>query len=127
MTVGKGEDYWTPAAMRSMWKAKPADETEKTIAHMTEPGAMTAALNWYRASRGHKRVIEEFNTWKVNVPTLLIHGSTDLGERALTDTAPLMTGPYRVVRPKGGHFIVDEQPKAVADETLAQLRAYPLK
>ena len=126
MTVGKGEDYWTPAAMRSMWKAKPADETETTIAHMTEPGAMTAALNWYRASRGHKSVIEDFEAWTVNVPTLLIHGSTDLGERALTDTAALMKGPYRVVRPKGGHFIVDEQPQAVADETLAHLKAYPI-
>jgi len=40
---------------------------------------------------------------------------------------PLMTGPYRVVRPTGGHFIVDEQPKVVAEEILAQLRAYPIK
>jgi pimeloyl-ACP methyl ester carboxylesterase len=127
MTEGTGEAYWTAAQMRNMWKAKPVDQREATIAHMTEPGTMTAALNWYRASRGHKRVFEEFNVWKVNVPTLLIHGSTDLGERSLTDTAPLMTGPYRVVRPAGGHFIVDEQPKVVAEETLAHLRAYPMK
>lgn len=127
MTEGKGEAYWTAAQMRNMWAAKPADQREATIAHMVEPGAMTAALNWYRASRGHKRVIEEFDVWKVNVPTLLIHGSKDVGERSLTDTAPLMTGPYRVVRPTGGHFIVDEQPKAVADETLTHLRAYPIK
>ncbi len=65
--------------------------------------------------------------WQVNVPTLLIHGSKDLGERSLTDAAALMTGPYRVVRPVGGHFIVDEQPKAVVDETLAHLRAHPIK
>jgi hypothetical protein len=31
-----------------------------------------------------------------------------------------------VVRPVGGHFIVDEQPQAVAEETLAHLRAYPM-
>jgi pimeloyl-ACP methyl ester carboxylesterase len=127
MTEGKGEAVWTAAQMRNLWTAKPVDQREATIAHMTEPGAMTAALNWYRASRGHKRVIEEFDSWRVSVPTLLIHGSRDLGERSLTDTAPLMTGPYRVVRPVGGHFIVDEQPNAVADETLAHLRAYPIK
>ena len=126
MTEGTGEAYWTAEQMRRMWTAKPVDQREATIAHMTEPGAMTAALNWYRASRGHKRVIEEFDVWEVNVPTLLIHGSKDLGERSLIDTAPLMTGPYRVVRPTGAHFIVDEQPKVVADETLAHLRAYPL-
>ncbi len=127
MVVDKGESIWTAAQMRSMWKAKPADQREATIAHMTEPGAMTAALNWYRASDGHKSVIEDFAVWTVNVPTLLIHGSTDIGERSITETAPLMTGPYRVVRPVGGHFIVDEQPKAVADETLAHLRAYPIQ
>jgi hypothetical protein len=38
-----------------------------------------------------------------------------------------MTGPYRLVRPDGGHFIVDEQPKVVADEILAHLRECPLK
>ncbi|MBN2716256.1 MAG: alpha/beta hydrolase, partial [Deltaproteobacteria bacterium] len=91
------------------------------------PGAMTAALNWYRASEGHKSVIEDFDLWEVNVPTLLIHGSTDLGERAVTDTVPLMIGPYRVVRPEGGHFIVDEQPQVVADEIMAHLRAYPIE
>ena len=88
---------------------------------------MTAALNWYRASEGHQRVINDFDVWQVNVPTLLIHGSEDLGERAVTDTAPLMTGPYRVVRPDGGHFIVDEQPAVVAQETLAHLQANPIQ
>ncbi|MFC1641584.1 alpha/beta fold hydrolase [Myxococcota bacterium] len=127
MTEGQGEDFWTPETMRNMWTAKPADQTEQTIAHMTEPGAMTAALNWYRASRGHKSVIEEFDIWEVNVPTLLIFGSEDMGQGTVADTAPLMTGSYRVVQPEGGHFIVDEQPQVVAEETLAHLRAYPIE
>ena len=127
MTAGEGEAFWTPESMRRMWAAKPADQTEATIEHMMEPGAMTAALNWYRASDGHKSVIEDYDLWEVTVPTLLIHGSTDLGERSVTDTEPLMKGPYRVVRPKGGHFIVDEQPEVVAAETLAHLQAYPIQ
>jgi pimeloyl-ACP methyl ester carboxylesterase len=127
MTPGDGEAFWTEQSMRNMWKAKPADLTEATIAHMMEPGAMTAALNWYRASDGHKSVIEDYDLWEVSVPTLLIHGSTDLGERSVTDTEPLMKGPYRVVRPEGGHFIVDEQPEVVAEETLAHLQAYRIK
>jgi pimeloyl-ACP methyl ester carboxylesterase len=127
MTPGKGEAFWTASAMRNMWTAKPADQREATIAHMMEPGTMTAALNWYRASDGHKSVIEDFDPWEVSVPTLLIFGSDDMGQGTVADTAPLMKGPYRVVQPKGAHFIVDEQPKAVADETLAHLRAYPMK
>ena len=127
MTPGKGEAFWTASAMRNMWTAKPADLREATIAHMTEPGAMTAALNWYRASNGHKSVIEDFEIWEVNVPTLLIFGSKDIGQGTVADSAPFMKGPYRVVQPDGAHFIVDEQPQVVAEETLAQLRAYPMK
>ncbi len=127
MTEGKGEASWTPELLRRIWKVKPADQVEKLIAKMTEPGAMTAALNWYRASRGHKRVLEDFTIPKVNVPTLLIFGRTDIGQRSVADSAALMTGSYRVVQPDGGHFIVDEQPKVVAEETLAHLRAHPIK
>jgi pimeloyl-ACP methyl ester carboxylesterase len=127
MTPGKGEAFWTASAMRNMWTAKPADLREATIAHMTEPGAMTAALNWYRASDGHKAVLNDFAPWEVDVPTLLIFGSDDIGQNTVTDTKALMTGFFRVVQPKGGHFIVDEQPQIVADETLAHLRAYPIK
>jgi hypothetical protein len=82
MTEGAGEASWTPELLRRIWTAKPVDQTEKLIEQMTEPGAMTAALNWYRASRGHKRVLEDFEIPQVNVPTLLIWGRNDLGRRA---------------------------------------------
>ena len=127
MTPGKGEASWTPDLLRRIWKAKPADQTEKLIAQMMEPGAMTAALNWYRASRGHKRVLEDYIIPQVSTPTLLIQGRTDLGQRSVKDAAALMKGSYRVFEPDGGHFIVDEQPKAVAEETLAHMRAHPIK
>jgi pimeloyl-ACP methyl ester carboxylesterase len=127
MTEGEGEASWTPELLRRIWTAKPKDQTEKIIAQMMKPGAMTAALNWYRASRGHKRVLEDFEIPKVNVPTLLIFGRNDLGQRSVAAAASLMTGSYRVIKPDGGHFIVDEQPKIVAEETLAHLRAHPMK
>lgn len=127
MIEGRGEATWSPEMLRRIWSAKPAEQTEKVIAQMTAPGAMTAALNWYRASRGHKRVLEDFKIPKLNVPTMLIMGSKDIGQRSVEETESLMTGSYRLVRPDGGHFIVDEQPKVVAEETLAHLRAHPIK
>ncbi len=126
MTEGAGEASTSPEWLRRIWAAKPAEQTEQLIAHMTEPGAMTAALKWYRASRGHRRVLEDFEIPPVDVPTLLIWGRNDLGRRSVSDAALLMTGDYRVVEPDGGHFIVDEQPQVVAEETLAHLRAYPI-
>lgn len=127
MTEGEGEASWTPELLRRIWAAKPIEQTEKIIAQMTAPGAMTAALNWYRASRGHKRVLEDFEIPKVDVPTMLIMGRNDIGQRSVIDSASLMTGSYRVVKPDGGHFIVDEKPGVVAEETLAHLRAHPVK
>jgi pimeloyl-ACP methyl ester carboxylesterase len=127
MTPGEGEDYWTADAMRSMWSAKPADQTEATIAHMMEEGAMTAALNWYRASDGHRSVIEDFDAWEVYVPSILIHGSTDVGDVSVEATAQFMQGGYDLIRPQGGHFIVDEQPQAVAEAVLAHLKANPIE
>ncbi len=127
MTEGKGEDFWSADQLRRTWSAKPEEQREKIIEQMTAPGAMTAALNWYRASRGHKRAIEDFKIPKVNVPTLLIMGSKDLGQRSVTDAASLMTGSYRVVQPDAGHFIVDEKPDVVAEEILAHLRAHRME
>lgn len=127
MTEGKGEASWTPELLRRIWAAKPADQREKIIAQMTQPGAMTAALNWYRASRGHKRALEDFEIGKVSTPTLLIFGLKDTGQRSVADAASFMTGSYRVVQPDAGHFIVDEKPEVVAQETLAHLRAHPIK
>lgn len=126
MTPGEGEDFWTPEVLRDTFAAKPSDQTEATIAHMMEPGAMTAALNWYRASDGQRRVLDDYDPWQVFVPTLLIFGNEDMGQDSVADSAPLMRGPYRVVQPDGAHFIVDEQPEEVAEETLAHLQANPL-
>jgi pimeloyl-ACP methyl ester carboxylesterase len=127
MTESTGEASITPEWLRTIWAAKPADRSEEMIAILTEPGAMTAALNWYRASRGHKRVLEDFEIPPISVPTLLIRGRGEMGTRVMADAASLMTGDYRVAELDGGHFIVDEQPQLVAEETLAHLRAHPIR
>jgi pimeloyl-ACP methyl ester carboxylesterase len=127
MTEGVGEASISPEFLKTIWSAKPADRAEEMIARLTEAGAMTAALNWYRASRGHKRALEDFTIPAISVPTLLIRGRKEMGTSVMADAAALMTGEYRVAEPDGGHFIVDEQPKLVAAETLAHLRAHPIR
>ena len=128
-TPDKGEAFWTESKLRTMFKQakKPNDLIDATVEHMMEPGCMTAALNWYRASDAQKSVVDDYEPWKVAVPTLLIFGTTDIGQKTVEDTKPLMTGPFEIVQPVGGHFMVDEQPEAVADATLAHLKKYPIK
>jgi pimeloyl-ACP methyl ester carboxylesterase len=127
MVEGVGEASITPEMLRTRWAAKPAERREEMVARLAEPGVMTAALNWYRASRGHKRALEDFEIPPISVPTLFIRGRGEAGTRVVADAAALMTGEYRVAELDGGHFIVDDQPRLIAEETLAHLRAHPIR
>jgi hypothetical protein len=126
LTPGAGEASISPEWLKLAWSAKPADRVVATLDRLSEEGVITAALNWYRASRGHRRAFEDFSMSPVSVPTLLIRGRTETGRRAVDDAASLMVGEYRVAEVDGRHFIVDEQPRLVAEETLAHLRAHPV-
>jgi pimeloyl-ACP methyl ester carboxylesterase len=60
MTEGLGEASLPADGLRMMWAKKRPELIEQMVERLTEPGAMTAALNWYRASRGHKRALEDY-------------------------------------------------------------------
>ena len=110
------------AKLRAVYQGKPSPEQiVNNVRRLTEPGALTAVLNWYRAY--------EFVTLPgpVSVPTLYLWGTDDLalGERAARGTAAHVTGPYRFEALAGtSHWIVDEIPERVASEVLAHLGTY---
>ena len=69
-----------------------SDFARRYIETLREPGAFTAALNWYRAAgTGTSRVGE------IKVPTLYVWGGKDtaLGPEAAQRTEKYVTGPYR--------------------------------
>jgi pimeloyl-ACP methyl ester carboxylesterase len=77
-----------------------------------EPGALEAAINWYRANNIASAAIPP-----VSVPTLYIWGTADasVGRRAAELTEQFVSGPYRFVEIEGGgHFIVDQFPDYIA-------------
>lgn len=91
-----------------------------TTALFREPGAATAAVNWYRALRyGGARV------GRITVPTLYVWGDRDrfLGGSAIEATGQYVTGPYRFERVAGGtHWLADERPGQIAEFVLERLR-----
>lgn len=92
----------------------------ENVRRFAEPGALTAALNWYRA------MDFEHRTGKISVPTLYVWGSNDLalGETAALATAQYVTGPYRFVRLEGrSHWLLEEVPDQIAQLALQHLRA----
>jgi pimeloyl-ACP methyl ester carboxylesterase len=77
------------------------------------PGALEAAIEWYRASAMRMRQ-PDFPT--IRVPTTYLWGNEDssVGPMAARGTAQHVDAPYRFVEiPGAGHFLTDQAPEQV--------------
>lgn len=92
------------------------------VVAMSEPGALTAALSWYRAMDGsHFAALGP-----VGVPTTFVWSTADLavGRVAAERCARHVTGDYRFVELPGvSHWIPEEAPDALASAVLARVQA----
>ena len=89
---------------------------------MREPGALTAALNWYRANgAGQVRTIG-----RVTVPTLYVWSTNDpaLGRTAAEATRKHVTGSYRFEVLEGvSHWVMQDAPDELNRLLLAHINA----
>ena len=89
---------------------------DRYVATLSEPGALTAGLNWYRANVPVDRLIADGPAPQlpsVSAPTMGIFGTADLylTEDAFVRSASKVSGPWRYERLEGaGHFIPLEEP-----------------
>jgi pimeloyl-ACP methyl ester carboxylesterase len=91
---------------------------------LSEPGALEAAISWYRANN-----IVSAEIPAVSVPTLYIWGTADasVGRRAAELTEQYVSGPYRFVEVEGGgHFIVDQFPDRIGELMIEHLHGSSL-
>ena len=104
----------------------PEAERSRSIAEWSQPGAMTAMLNWYRASPlvvpppGATVPLPEWVLGafpKVRVPTLVVWGMRDPALLPLQlDGLDRLVEDLTIVRlPDAGHFAPWEAPETVAD------------
>ncbi|MFY9802794.1 MAG: alpha/beta hydrolase [Candidatus Acidiferrales bacterium] len=118
----QADDY---QILRGVYQGKLAESAiSENVRRFAEPGALTAALNWYRALNLHGR------TGKISVPTLYLWGSEDiaLGKTAALETANFVTGPYRFENLEGkSHWLLEEVPEQVSSSVLEHLRANPVR
>ena len=96
-----------------------AERAAHYTSRMREPGAMSAALGWYRsipASAGH-------GAGRVKVPTAYVVGRRDpfFSSGSVRRTAELVTGPYRVVELDEGHWLPENRAKDVAAAVRTQV------
>jgi pimeloyl-ACP methyl ester carboxylesterase len=122
-----GNDF---AGLRAAWSSIPDNQVEEYLKVFSVPGAITAALNWYRANA---RLLDKRDGrdrfGSVSQPTLVIWGNRDIavGRASVERTAPYMRGPYRVMELDAGHWLIQEAPERVYREILDHLRANRMK
>ena len=98
----------------------PAEAVDLYVSVLSAPGALTAALNWYRNMGSGPRVEA------VTVPTTYVwsDGDVAIGRTAAEACADFVTGPYRFVELPGvTHWIPEQAPGQLATEILAQIHA----
>ena len=104
-----GNDF---AALRGMLStAGSAEDVEEYMRVLGQPGALTAALNWYRAMK--PGLVGEIGP--ITMPTMFVWSTDDiaLGREGAEDTANYVDGPYRFEILEGiSHWI----PEQAADD-----------
>ncbi|MFJ8199593.1 alpha/beta fold hydrolase [Streptomyces sp. NPDC096152] len=98
----------------------PQDHADAYVSHLSRPGALTAALNWYRAGRPDGAI------GVVDVPTLYVWSTEDsaFGRAAAQETERWVNGPYRFETLQGiSHWIPEEAPETLSRLLLEHLQA----
>jgi pimeloyl-ACP methyl ester carboxylesterase len=96
----------------------PAEAVDEYVAVLSAPGALTAALNWYRAMSSGPRVD------KVGVPTTYVwsDGDVAIGRTAAEACGDFVTGDYRFVELHGvTHWVPEQAPGQLATAILARI------
>jgi pimeloyl-ACP methyl ester carboxylesterase len=99
-----------------------AEDTDNYAAALCEPGALTAALNWYRAMDRSALVDLE----PVRVPTLYVWstGDTAFGRTAAEDTGAFVQAQYTFEVLDGvSHWIPETAPKRLSELLVRHLSA----
>ncbi|WP_143684190.1 alpha/beta fold hydrolase, partial [Streptomyces diastatochromogenes] len=108
--------------LRDLYAGKvPQDHAEAYVRHLSQPGALTAALNWYRAGRPDGAI------GVIDVPTLYVWSTEDsaFGPAAAQETGRWVNGPYRFEILQGvSHWVPEEAPETLSRLLLEHLRAH---
>lgn len=103
------------ARCRQMWRSRPKEEVTSYLSVLAQKGALTGALNWYRANYS-SLLSGKLLSNKIAVPTLFIWGKND---KAITESAASLnkayfTGYYNEVFLDNGHALIEEDFPAVS-------------
>jgi pimeloyl-ACP methyl ester carboxylesterase len=106
-----------------------AEDTDRYIADLSRPGALTAGLNWYRANSPLRAMLANSRSLPpvaahVGVLGVWSDGDQFLMEQQMTDSAAHVAGQWRYERVSGaGHWMQLDEPHTVTRLVLDHLGA----
>ncbi|MCZ6853773.1 MAG: alpha/beta fold hydrolase [Gammaproteobacteria bacterium] len=109
--------------MRSaMYNEHGDGQVEEYLAVFSEPGALTGALNWYRAA-GFDAPTPDLN---VKLPYLFIWGNQDpaVGRASVAGQAPYLPEAYRELELDAGHWLMETHAEIIVPAVLSHLATY---
>ncbi|MDQ3157093.1 MAG: alpha/beta hydrolase [Actinomycetota bacterium] len=120
---GKAEDLLLEndaARLHAMYgDAVPADQAAEHVRILSEPGALTAALNWYRAMTAE---LGELASVKVPTTYVWSDGDTAISRSGAENCGAFVDAPYEFVELAGiSHWIPEQAPEALATAILKRV------
>lgn len=122
-TEGKAEQILLDDSARRLTaiygQSVPVGLVVRYVSHLAEPGALTAALNWYRAMGP-----ELADTPRTTVPTTYVWGRLDqaIGQHAAYACGDFVDADYRFVElPDAGHWLPETAGEALAEAIIARV------
>jgi pimeloyl-ACP methyl ester carboxylesterase len=114
------------ALLKQMYASMPDAERDEYLRVFAEPGALTAALNWYRAMDvGAATRAPLGGNFDVVRPVLFIWGNRDVAvsRAAVEGQRPFMKGPFQEFELDASHWLMEEAADQVTPKVLAHLAA----
>ncbi|MEO6472246.1 MAG: alpha/beta hydrolase [Aeromicrobium sp.] len=106
--------------LRAMYQdAVPAEQADEHLRILTEPGALTAALNWYRAMTADLGDLPP-----VKVPTTYVWSDQDtaIGRAGALRCGDYVDAPYEFIELSGtSHWIPEQAPEVLSNAILARI------
>ena len=119
------------ALLKRLYADMTPTQQAEYLATFAEPGAMTAALNWYRAASPVNvdggGLDSTASTLDVSTPTLFIWGNQDpaVATTSVELQRQYMKGPFEEVELEAGHWLMETHHEVVVDNILRHIERHP--
>jgi len=115
--------------LHQIWASAGPQKVPDYESVLTQPGALVAVLQWYRANFTEPEQRQHaFAVFDVSTPTLTIWGNRDhaIGRPATVRERDFMRGPYRFLELDAGHWLMHEARDLCIHEIMAHVQSHPI-